>query len=351
MDADSQAQLIGLYRVPSPVVFEGACAGASVETYIGDYDARVTLPQVESTLAGEHGDFRTWTVCAPNVGVSEDVFVGMFEERRDPSQFQVPRWGEVRVHPQVDEIPQFLVSDLVIEYEVLSVEEFKIEETARGKEIIQDHFVMDFFAKIDPWFERVASWLSVLVDQPLDVAGRLKMSLTEGENLVVTARIGSEFTNASHIAWSAPMHRRVEPVTEAVWRHAISAASDGALPPVVYQLLAQARVALELEDFRLAIIQAATAVEVSLAQRVERDVETLGSPLVSALGSERRTLGALVRTLGKVYDLPAGAPQFVNLRNRSIHKNHHPSWRLPARSFVRSRRHPLPRGNQRGRAT
>lgn len=196
-DEGRQVQLIGVYRLPGAVVVEASCSGLAVDTYIGDYDARITLPLLDSEYIDRLGG-PIWRVREPSIGVPTTVFDDMFSERPDPSTFQTPRWGTVHVHSH--ESPAFLVTDIAIEYEQVDVDQVGIEHTAQGPQIIQDHFVMDFFAQIDPFMDRVASWLSVLVRQPIDVAGRLKMSFTEGERLVLVARRDKYFTRASHIA-------------------------------------------------------------------------------------------------------------------------------------------------------
>jgi hypothetical protein len=285
-----------------------------------------------------HPKIRTWNVRSPEVGIPPEVFEDLFRERPDPSYFQTPRWGTVAYHPQTDAIqPPILVTDFVLEYEVLSADTLELIETEKGVEIVQDHFVMDFFAKIDPWFERLAAWISALSNQTVDPAGRLKVSFTEGENLVVAARLDSGFTRASHIAWSAPFHRPAEPATEPIWRLAVRLASDGATPPVVYQLLSEARIAHELEDYRLAIIQAATAVEVGLSERVSQEIDALGSPLAAAFGGERRTLGRLVQALKGIYPLPPETGAFIGLRNRAVHANFVPTQEESANALATSR--------------
>jgi hypothetical protein len=321
-DHDSLTQLIGIYRLPTPIVFDGSCSGLTVDTFIGDYDARVTVPEIERH---DHGSITTWSVNPPSIAMPRNLLDDMFEERSDPSTLQAPRWGTVHVHP-TDQLPSFLVTDLLIEYEEFTYNHFAFERKADdGLELVADHSVMEFFADIDPWAARLTRWISVMVNQPLDESGRLKASFTEGERLVVVGRCSGEFSEPVHIAWSAPEIRDVEPVTRDTWWRAVHLASDHADPTPVEHLVADSELALALADHRLAVIQAATAVELVLSRLLTTHVAALQSPLASALVEERRTLGVLVRLLTPIFDLPSDLADLVAIRNRAVHGNYVPT--------------------------
>lgn len=323
-----QVQLVGVYRLPASLVFDAQCAGLAVDALIGEFTARVTLPGLE---AGQIID----RVCPPNIEhVPADVLSGMVAHRSS-TQSAVPAWGDVLLGSPNGSALRIVVSDIVIEYEMLDADTFDVENVSGGRRLIGDMTLSaDFFGKIDPWFADVAGWLSVLVEQPVDLGGRVQTHVTEGEGLVVVARYSAEFTEPALVGWTGIVHRDVELIDRKAWTLAVELGSGGG-PPLEHQLVAEARAACAAENHRLAVIQAATAVEVTLTERFQNDIRALGSAIATSLAGERRTLGSLVSAMRVPYGLPDGLTEFVKLRNRVTHRYEIPS-RAEAEHAVRT---------------
>ena len=319
---DPRMQLIGIYRLPSPMIFMEECAGTKVKTYIGDYDATIWLPD----FLGPNNQFGSGSVRAPSAaGVPDEVLAQMLSERALDSLL-IPTWGTVIANPEHGQA-KLMISDVVIEYETLWLSNFEIDRVDGERRLITNFFVStEFFGKIDPWFVRAMAWVSVLTGQPVDPYGRIKGAETEGEGLVVAARDTVGYTTPTQVGWSMPTYDRDVPALSLVdWQQAAELAEQSTLPEAPNVLVVEATAALALGDHRLAVIQAATAVEVALTERVDADIAALDSPIATAFAGERRTLGALVARAGALYSLPASAKDLVALRNKAVHRNYRPT--------------------------
>jgi hypothetical protein len=315
----SPTQVVGVYRLASPLAFEAACAGRSVTTCIGDYDARITLPELDTTRA------------FPNVRAPTDVrtppaVMAELLDSRPGLSWLVPRWGTVLTYNQDRSAKDILVTDVFIEYEAGAHVDVAVEVTADGRRILPDAlFLSEHFGEIDPWFDRVASWVSLLSGHPIDVSGRIKGSTTDGERLAVAIRDEAGHTLPLAAEWASRAPHEFDPLAWDTWQRAVQLGADPFQLPPALRLVVEATTALHLGDHRLSVIQAATAMELALSLRLSRDIDALGSPVAAALSMERRTLGTLVSSLGDAYALPAMSKRVVSLRNRAIHSDGAPT--------------------------
>lgn len=320
MEADRarNSKLVGVYRLPSPIVFHGSCAGLSVCTRVGADEARVTLPEIAQAD-------RFPSVQPPSIGGVPAALMVQMRDAQPERPFYARRWGDtLAFDADGQSVHRLLVSDIVLEYLAFPVATLRLVPSATGRKLDETDALDQLFAQVDLWFERVAAWVAILGEQPMDLAGRIRSSFAEGEGLVLAALDDVGHTDPVTVGWAMYQHHKFQPLNKETWLRAVELGAAYVRPPPAYTLIAEASTALALEDYRLAVIQAATAVEVVASERLEADLTALASPLTSALLTERRTLGRLVGLLRDVYDLPAGIAQFVEVRNRAIHKNYVP---------------------------
>lgn len=321
MEADraGKLRLVGVYRLPSPIVFHGSCAGLSVSTRVGVDEARVTLPEIAQAD-------RFPSVQPPSIGGVPAAMMVQMLDAQPKRSFHARRWGDTLTFgADGQSVHRLLVSEIVVEYLAFPAETLRLLPSATGRRLDESGVVNELFGQVDLWFERVAAWVAILGEQPMDLSGRIRSSFSEGEGLVLAASDDVGHTDPVTVGWAMYQHQKFEPLNKERWIRAVELGAAYVRPPPAYTLIAEASTALALEDYRLAVIQAATAVEVVISERLEADLTTLASPLTSALLAERRTLGRLVTLLRDVYHLPAGMAQFVEVRNRAIHKNYIPA--------------------------
>lgn len=169
------------------------------------------------------------------------------------------------------------------------------------------------------WFALLKDWCEVLTGQDLDdVAPRRRVQL-EGEGWA---------------CWhaDAPLtidHRVIfdldygEPLGKSRWDRLLVLVGTGTEPVVEHVLLRDARAAHVRGQYRRAVVDAATALEVSLHRVLLEMHRSSPSALSSELlrVAERWTLGNLVESLAKMGRLPPSVTgNLVKLRNEVIHK-------------------------------
>jgi hypothetical protein len=119
-----------------------------------------------------------------------------------------------------------------------------------------------------------------------------------------------------------------------LWRKVLGFAREGISPPIEHVLAVSARTEFRSGQFRRAVIDAGTAVELSLTHVFEAEIGVLSPALRDSIIKEHRTLGKLVALLGNSLQLPEGiSKELVSLRNKVIHRNYQPT-RMEAKKAV-----------------
>jgi hypothetical protein len=200
------------------------------------------------------------------------------------------------------------------------------------------------FAQIDAWFERVRLWVRILLNQDVDEdveASRVSMA---GRNLKVLT-IDNGTVSLPRYANSVQINMlEVEALDEQCWRDVLDLASRGSSPPVEYSLASSARIQLRVHQYRRAVIDAASAVDVTLSDLFHANYTNLPPGLQTTLNQGRETLGWLVDMLTNAAGLPpaltgisARLPPdlksgLVNVRNDVLHRNRTPTYEETARA-------------------
>jgi len=168
------------------------------------------------------------------------------------------------------------------------------------------------------WFRMLKDWIEVWTDQDLDdVAPRRRVEV-----------IGQGWD-----AWYGQMKLRPAltvhldfdygtAMTPELWKRALDLAARGVEPPTERLLLRDARAAHARGQYRRSVLDAGTALEISLYGLLAA-ADPSPSPLAEELLvlAKKWTLGTLLSTCTKVLDLPTSISMgLVQLRNDVIHK-------------------------------
>ena len=220
------------------------------------------------------------------------------------------------------------------------------------------------FAHFDAWFERVRLWVRVLIDQDVDEDVETSLVSMTGKDLEVLT-IDGETVSLPRRANSMRINMlEVEALDEQHWRRVLELASAGRAPPVEYALVSSGRIQLRAHQYRRAVIDAATAVDVAVSDLLHANLANLPSGLQTTLNSGRDpTLGWLVDQLNNAGGLPASVASIaaqlpsdlksglVSVRNDVMHRNRTPTYGEAERTVAISAEvvrlvNPLPPGGR-----
>jgi hypothetical protein len=120
------------------------------------------------------------------------------------------------------------------------------------------------------------------------------------------------------------------PIPGDIWYQAALQANSRAVIPTQYGMVASAFQAILSDDYRRAVLDAATAVEIALSVEREQILETLSGPVRSFVAEKSKSdgLGSLVGNLKKLgyKDLPTGMNKgVIDPRGHAIHEGVMPS--------------------------
>lgn len=182
--------------------------------------------------------------------------------------------------------------------------------------------VTEFIGAFRPWFRLVKDWVEVLTEQDLDdVAPRRRV----------------EVAGHRWAAWAGGAHVRVaqrvvvdfdfgEPVHVERWARVLELVGTGTQPAVEHLLLRDARASHARAQYRRAVVDAATSLEIALHRLLLAEHRRVPTNLADELVrlAERWTLGPLYGTLDRLGLLPTSVTRdLVTLRNSVIHKKAH----------------------------
>jgi HEPN domain-containing protein len=172
--------------------------------------------------------------------------------------------------------------------------------------------------ELNVWASRLRGWLSVLAQGPTGYVFELGI-------VTWPAGIQSEMQSDAYAAG-----RLYEPrqVSEWQWKHALAHSANGDSPLAARSLLATAATNAYEENYRTAVLDAATAAELSLAKGVANKVEIHGADKkLSELLLRNKTLGALIQ-LARDFNLtlpPDVDKNLVKKRNNVTHQGYIPT--------------------------
>lgn len=178
-----------------------------------------------------------------------------------------------------------------------------------GEELIR------FDEAVAQWKHLLKDWLGVLAEGSTDFVAHAK-----GETIWDTPEYNEELMRACYYAGDIyePEH-----LTCWEWEHALGHAVKGDRPPIARVLLAEAQRAAAIGNWRVAIIDAATAAEIALTTGLTAKLTADASPdVVKALIDRTRMLGprvSLAKDLGMTLPLDIHT-DLLTPRNALVHR-------------------------------
>lgn len=112
------------------------------------------------------------------------------------------------------------------------------------------------------------------------------------------------------------------------WRQILAAIAKGSTPPVEHVLLRDARQGIFEEQTRRAVLDAASAAEISLATLLDKEIKSVPLPVQQVVRGATNSLGSLIKNLRNNFKIslsPDVDNVLAHLRNRSIHGGFKPS--------------------------
>jgi hypothetical protein len=173
---------------------------------------------------------------------------------------------------------------------------------------------------VDAWFERLRTWVEVAVDQDADPSSPIQAVWRPGRGLSLFRVQPGVASRLANMASGRVMRRDFEPINLPRLRKAAAETNAGATPSDSRLLLRDARAAFRRDKLRIAVIDAGSAVELALVA-FNRAVTQLRTP-------PKPTLGWYTGqpTIQQAAPLPPTLTvELVEVRNRAIHQNVHPS--------------------------
>ncbi|HVE45120.1 MAG TPA: hypothetical protein VNA57_00030 [Acidimicrobiales bacterium] len=182
--------------------------------------------------------------------------------------------------------------------------------------------VTQSIATFPQWFDLLKDWVEVLTRQDLDPVAPRKRFELKGDRWA--AWLGESELDVPHrfvvdFAYG-------EPLSESRWTSLLTLVGEGSQPPVEHLLLRDARAAHVRRQYRRSVVDAATALEISLHRLLLAEHRRAPSLLADEFvrSAERWSLGRLQNTLNRLGLVPAGVTaDLVRLRNSVVHKTAH----------------------------
>jgi len=300
-----------LLALPVPIDVDFTTLGTRTRVRIAGHEGEICLPR----LVWEAGSDQRPSLDAPSVrGVRQVV-----EWNRTPDQ-RID-WGRAWQWN-----PQNRTGCAGVDHALLRIATSDVSENA----LLSIAKVVE--GSLDVWYETVTDWLEVLTWQDLDHRHRLRnvhsRSCCGTAGWLAAIGKGRYRTAFFNPPISVVVGDRDASATPAQWRWAIRAANGARSVPSDHLLIRDARNAARRADVRRAVLDAATAVEISLAHFLDGRLAGANEPfVVQRLLRQNRELGARTRVAADAgFVLPDSVqPDLIDVRNRVIHANDVPS--------------------------
>lgn len=255
-------ELVAVYRLPVGLTFAGSCLGTSTPVQIAGLDGRLYLPAYAI-----HPGSNPYIV-PPARDDLPPLARRYLLDRDDPND--PLSWGLVtRWNAKTLEIAYAKIGALLFRFRQVKAEDIRYSNYLHGRGNPIGGAVERLFAHFDAWFERVRLWVRVLIDQDVDEDVESSQVSVTGQNLEVLT-IDNETVSLPRRANSIRINMlEIEALDEQHWRRVLELASAGSSPPVEYALVSSGRIQLRAHQYRRAVIDAATAVDVVLTDLLQ----------------------------------------------------------------------------------
>lgn len=293
-----QNQLLVQYPLPVGIGVARDVLGDVSATHIGDQTAHVHLPQ----LRGEDP-----ILIQPAVLDSVNEEPCYVDGTNPESDAPTSPWGWPLSWNTPGEQSSLAVSQVVMTLEKVM--------PARATDVLAS-----CRKELPQWFSTLKDWCEILTKQDLHVvAPRERVRLDgrgwacwhDGDPIRVRPRIILDFDYG-------------DPVSQTCWNRLVLLAGSGIQPETEHLLLRDARSAHVRRQFRRAVLDAATAIEIALYNLIIKKQLQNPSPLVETLievHGKNWSMGTMQNVVAKLGDLPPSMTNdLVALRNAVIHK-------------------------------
>jgi len=296
--ASIQNQLLVRYPLPAGIGVALDVLGHVSATRIGDRTAHIHLPRLRGV------DPILIQPAVLDSLIEEPCYVDGTDPERDTPESP---WGWPLSWGIADEQKSLSVSQVVVALEkVVPAEAADVLAVCREE--------------LPQWFSKLKDWCEILMRQDLDVvAPRNRVRVEgagwacwhDGDPVQVSYRVTVDFD------YGKPLYRTH-------WNHLLTLVGDGIQPPTEYLLLRDARSAQVRGQFRRAVLDAATAMEIALRRLLDEEYQRSPSRLAHELirSSERWSMGTLWKVVAGLGTLPTSMKEnLIGLRNAVVHKN------------------------------
>ena len=289
----------------SHVCIDEGCFGQSYDVQVGSHHCRLLTPRLAWT--GERVHVEGWTTPAPFSGLATS-----------PHHVPIERdtWGQVFMFDPEARTCAAWISSVMLEIEIPG--ELISTATNGNGQCVTGDAVAEFQQQAHRWLERVRDWVGVVADQHTGDPRLRQGTDIENRIWVWPADAGSDCRcNVSHAI--TIRHQQTEVMNNTEWQYVLDRASHEDEAPLERMMLANARNALRQGRYREAVLDAATAAELTLKETLGNEMTSVDARLRDRL-LENATLGRIVDLL-KHKPLPVGMRDgLVIARNGAIHR-------------------------------
>lgn len=282
--------------------------GKVTHAKIGSVNAQVHLPSLKTSSNG------AMLLEGPEVrSVRSDIDWATTLHNHSP-------WGSVVSWRRTDSgQPADIIVDL---HHVLL--RAQVPQGSNGTHEQQTQVIADEIAKnMWTWLSLIGDWFEVTTGIYLERTSHQGVeTLTVGPELHLWSFDGQKGCDLArtHIISGAQFGRIT--ASAASWRRIISRVNSNLSPPVEHLFLRDSRGSLHHGDTRRAVLDSATAAEISLALLLDRHITTASGPIQATVRAANRDMGRLTTTLRKNFgvtlpsDIQTG---LIDRRNEAIH--------------------------------
>jgi hypothetical protein len=300
-----------IIALPFTLTVDAECLGATIRTQFETFDVEVVLP-----VGQQYQDGRPLIGPPPTPGLREDI-----DWSQQLSYFSP--WGSVVSFSGNQPLTK---GDTVDVYHLI----LRVQAPARATENDAQEIADKLVAEIKPWTHRIADWVELIqATYVTRSAFPGEQSITIGSDLLLWHFDGTKGRTLSRGTLMGPtvMIGRTGMTLDKL-QIAVKLVDADRDIPTEYLFLRDARGSLREGSTRRAVLDSATAAEISLAKLIDANTAFAGEPIRKAIRDANRDLGRATRTLRETFsiglrsDIQEG---LVAPRNRAIHAGIEPT--------------------------
>jgi hypothetical protein len=310
--------LYGVYELPAPIGVSKGCLGKSFPITVASRHGKATLPIVDWNSGRWGKGNPVLAAPATGLGTTPDGQLLRFATNREKNQPGMgDLWGKVsawRTEPQ--KVSTAFVRAMWLQFRIRADDPLRDPQSADTNSP-RELAYKEVYGDIDRWFEAFRTWLELMSDQDLDPEHPLPNGHSPGSGLSLFAFDQGKLDYFLGVRAISSIARMVTPLSVARLRLGFRQANANAVPSDARLLLRDAYAENRRDRTRRAVIDAGSAVELTLADYAAREAVSMPA---------KPTLGAYVKDLQARASLPANTKvALVDVRNAAIHENQIPT--------------------------